>query len=128
MQFATDLVCWKCGTSLAVLPMPLSRLAECPKCRAYLHACRLCEFYDPRLPSQCHEERAEEVRDREGANFCDWFKPRPNAHRPPGEGKTPAAKAKLDDLFGGPAASAGKMDVARDKLSDLFAANKKSKK
>jgi len=125
MQFATDLVCWKCGTSLAVLPMPLSRLAECPKCRAYLHSCRLCQFYNPRLTSQCDEERAEEVRDKEGANFCDWFKPRPDAHRPRGEGKTQAAKAGLDDLFGSAQTSGGKVETARDKFSDLFTPDKK---
>lgn len=109
--------------------MPLSRLAECPKCRAYLHACRLCEFYDPRVTSQCHEERAEEVRDKEHANFCDWFKPRPNAHRPPVEGKTQAAKTQIDVLFGGDAGPSGsKTDAARDKLSDLFGGKDKSEK
>ena len=125
---AIALVCWKCGASVAELPLPLSRLAECPKCRAYLHACRMCQFFDPRLTGQCREERAEEVRDKEHANFCDWFKPRSNAHRPPGEGKTQAAKAKLDNLFGGAQASDGKADVARDKFSDLFTPNEKSRK
>jgi hypothetical protein len=128
MRFATDLVCWKCGTSVAELPLPLSRLAECPKCRAYQHVCRMCQLFDPRLTGQCQEDRAEEVRDKEHANFCDWFKPRPNAHRPLGEGKTQAAKAKLDNLFGGAQAADGKVDVARNKISDLFAPNEKSRK
>jgi hypothetical protein len=126
MRFATDLVCWKCGASLASLPLPLSRLAECPKCRAYQHCCRLCHFHNPRLTSQCDEERAEEVRDKEGANFCDWFRPRPDAHRPRGEEKTQAAKSRLDDLFGSTPASGGDTETARDKLSDLFDAGKKS--
>lgn len=128
MRFATDLVCWKCGASLAALPLPLSREAECPKCRAWLHCCRLCQFHNPRLTSQCDEERAEEVRDKEGANFCDWFRPRPGAHRPRGEEKTQAAKSRLDDLFGGTQASGGKAEAARDKLGDLFAPDKKSGK
>jgi len=128
MRFAKDLVCWKCGASLAELPLPLSRLAECPKCRAYLHACRLCEFYDPRVTSQCREERAEEVHDKEKANFCDWFNPRPDAHHPPGGEKIQAAKAKLDSLFGGDASGAGKTDVTRDKLEKLFGAGHDPKK
>lgn len=127
MRFATDFVCWKCGASLAELPLPLSRLAECPRCRAYLHSCRLCGFHNPRLTGQCDETRAEEVRDREGANFCDWFKPRPDAHRPPG-GKTQAAKARLDGLFGGPPAAEGEKDKAREKLDELFGSPGKSKK
>lgn len=97
---ATQLVCWKCGASLAALPLPLGREAVCPACRAWLHACRLCQFYDPRLSSKCREDRAEEVRDREGANFCDWFKPRPGAWRAPRSDKAASAKASLEALFG----------------------------
>jgi len=123
-----NLVCWKCGASLADQPLPLSRLAECPKCRAYLHACRLCEFFDPRVTSQCREERAEDVHDKEHANFCDWFKPRPDAHRPPAEGKNQAAKSKLDALFGGAAESRDGGDSARNRLDELFGSNDKSKK
>ena len=128
MRFATEFVCWKCGASLAELPLPLSRLAECPKCRAYLHSCRLCELYNPRLTSQCDEPRAEEVRDREGANFCDWFRPRRDAHCPPDGGKTQAAKAKLDDLFGGTPVSGASKERTRAGLDELFgSAGKKSK-
>ena len=92
---ATQLVCWKCGASLAALPLPLGREAVCPACRAWLHACRLCQFYDPRLSSKCREDRAEEVRDREGANFCDWFKPGGDRPASPKED----VRAKLDALF-----------------------------
>jgi hypothetical protein len=123
-----NLVCWKCGASVAELPLPLSRLAECPKCRAYLHACRMCRFYDPRITSQCQEDRAEEVRDKEHANFCDWFKPRPDAHRPPDAARTSAAKTKLDALFGDANVSDGESNTARDKLNDFFSAGDKSKK
>lgn len=101
MRDAGDHQCWKCGAPLAGVPLPLPRLAECPKCRAYLHACRQCRFYDPRLTSKCREERAEEVRDREGANFCDWFKPNPIPSRPAIGNKADTAKSKLDELFGG---------------------------
>lgn len=128
MRFATDLVCWKCGASLAALPLPLSREAECSKCRAYQHCCRLCQFYNKNVTSQCDEERAEEVRDKEGANFCDWYKPRPGAHRAPGAGKSQAAKDRLDDLFGGAPASHDKAEAAREKLGDLFTPGNKSGK
>jgi hypothetical protein len=65
------------------------------------------------------------VRDKEGANFCDWFKPRPDAHRPRGEEKTQAAKTRLADLFGGTQTSGDKTETARDKLGDLFGPDKK---
>ena len=74
---AHDLVCWKCGADLAALTLPLSRRDECPRCRAELHVCRLCVDYDEELAKHCREPTAEEVSDKTGANFCDFFKPRP---------------------------------------------------
>jgi hypothetical protein len=124
---SSALVCWKCGASLAALPLPLSRLAECPACRAWLHACRLCQFYEPRLAGRCREERAEEVRDKEGANFCDWFKPRTGAYRPPDDARTQAARAQLDGLFGG-AAVAESSGTVRDRLDSLFRVDGKPRK
>jgi hypothetical protein len=75
-------------------------LAVCTKCRAYLHVCRLCISYDPSLTRRCREQDAEEVADKERANFCAYFKPRPGAYRPGGDARTQAARAKLGDLFG----------------------------
>ena len=95
-----DLVCWKCGAALSDQPLPLSRLAVCSKCRAYLYACRLCVSYDPHLTRRCREQDAEEVTDKERANFCGYFNARPGAYRPGGEDKMQAARAKLGDLFG----------------------------
>jgi len=94
------LVCWKCGAALTDQPLPLSRLAVCTKCRAYLHACRLCVSYDPNLTRRCREQDAEEVADKERANFCAYFQAKPGAYRPGGEARTLAARAKLGDLFG----------------------------
>jgi hypothetical protein len=42
-----DLICWKCGASLAELTLPLSRTDFCRACRAEVHVCRMCRFYDP---------------------------------------------------------------------------------
>ena len=39
----TELRCHHCGTSLAALSLPFTRLDECPKCRAQLHVCKMCE-------------------------------------------------------------------------------------
>jgi len=97
---AHDLVCWKCGASLANLSLPLRRLDECPKCRAELHVCKLCIDYEPRLAKHCREPTAEEVRDKERANFCDHFKPRAGGFKPVDIAAADAARAELDRLFG----------------------------
>ena len=97
----TELVCWKCGASLKAVARPLSRRAECPACHADLHVCRLCQLYNPNISDRCNEPRAEHPRDTERANFCDYFKPKAGAFRAADSAKVQAAKARLDELFGG---------------------------
>jgi len=97
---AHDLVCWKCGSSLAALSLPLMRRDECPKCHAELHVCRMCVDYDTRVAKQCREPTAEEVNDKTHANFCGHFKPRPGAYVAPNTGEVDKARAALDKLFG----------------------------
>ena len=95
-----DLVCWKCGASLAHLSLPLSRRDECAKCRAELHVCRMCVDYDPRVATQCREPTAEEVSDKTHANFCDHFKPRAASWTAPDTAQVDQARAELEKLFG----------------------------
>src|SRR5688572_32980550 len=102
---AHDLVCWKCGASLAALTLPLRRLEECPACHAELHVCRMCVDYDIRVAKHCREPIAEEVREKTLANFCDFFKPRPSAYIPPNVAEATKARSELDTLFGGGADS-----------------------
>ena len=94
-----ELICWKCGAALAELSLPLRRLDECPKCRAELHVCKLCVEYDTRVAKHCREPTAEEVSDKEHANFCDHFKPRPKAWTPRDTAAATLARATLEDLF-----------------------------
>jgi hypothetical protein len=93
------LVCWKCGASLADLTLPLRRLEECRTCRAELHVCKLCEWYSVTVAKQCREPIAEEVKDKERANFCDYFKPRAGAYTQADSSAADRARAELDKLF-----------------------------
>lgn len=94
------LVCWKCGASLADLTLPLRRLEECRTCHAELHVCKLCEWYSVAVAKQCREPIAEEVKDKERANFCDYFKPRAGAYTKADLTAAERAKADLAKLFG----------------------------
>jgi hypothetical protein len=95
-----ELVCWNCGASLKALSLPLLRRDECPACRAELHVCRLCVDYAPTLAKQCREPTAEEVTDKQHANFCDFFKPRSAAYVAPDTSAAASAKSELERLFG----------------------------
>ena len=101
-----ELACWRCGASLAALTLPLRRRAECPACRAELHVCRMCTAWDARVPKKCREEGAEEVRGKETANFCDWFRPRPGAFDAAIATAEQRARGELAALFGGGAPAA----------------------
>jgi hypothetical protein len=94
------LVCWKCGASIVALTLPIARLDVCKACGAEQHVCKLCEFYDVGKAKHCQEPIAEEVRDKERANFCDYFKPRPHAFSNAPQTEAERARAQLDALFG----------------------------
>ena len=118
------LVCWKCGASLDALPHPLSRRAECPACRTDLHICRMCEFYDTRVSKNCREPIADEVKEKERANFCGYFRIRPNAYQVRDNTTSLATtRTQLDVLFGKPTPAPetrSEADVAREQLEKLF--------
>jgi len=92
--------CWKCGGSLADYSLPLRRLEECRACGAELHVCRMCEFYDTSKAKHCREPIAEEVKDKTQANFCDYFRPTPDAWRPGERSAADEARSQLETLFG----------------------------
>ena len=115
--------CWRCGSALDDVPVPFARIAECPHCRADLHVCKMCEFFDPGVRRGCREPVADEVTDRERANFCGYFTPVAGTGPPSGDGAAQAAKSDLDALFGlspGPAGSPRDADEARRRLDALF--------
>jgi len=121
---SSDLVCWKCGASLKDLSLPLQRLDECKQCHAELHVCKLCEWYSTAVAKHCRETIAEEVKDKERANFCDYFKPRAGAFSNPSTAAD-RAKADLDALFGANKTEANPQqpsaaDRARLELENLF--------
>ena len=127
---AEGYVCWKCGAALVDLPMPLARVAECAACRADLHVCRLCEFYDKQVAKACREPVAEEVQDKQRANFCGYFQIKAGAYQAGDDAAARRAQAQLDALFGGrPGGTAEESDKAdahseaedaRERLERLF--------
>jgi hypothetical protein len=95
-----DLNCWHCGKSLAGVPLPIGRREECPHCTASLHVCRQCTFYDTNSSKDCREPMADEVTEKEAANYCDYFRPR-GGHGGETETEAERSRARLEALFGG---------------------------
>jgi hypothetical protein len=93
--------CWKCAETIQLAAgSKVGKRDTCPKCDADLHACRNCRFYDPGKHNQCVETQAAWVRDKDAANYCDYFQPNPTLLA---RGERPTSKAedtkkKLDSL------------------------------
>ncbi len=116
--------CWKCGGLLTEVLLPLPRHEECPHCRAQLHVCRMCVFFDPAVAQQCREPVAGFVSDKQRANFCGYFQINPAAV-PASPDPAGGARGRLDALFGGESTAAaaetpGAEDAAREQLERLF--------
>ena len=86
----TEFMCKKCGKSIT--QASITRSSTCEFCGADLHSCINCKFYSPGSHYDCHETIDELVKDKDRANFCDYFSP---AKIEAGEGGT--AKSKSDD-------------------------------
>ena len=97
---AKGLVCWNCAEALKGLPRRITRFTRCPVCRVDLHVCRLCRHYDPKILGECRHDRADRVVDKEQANFCTYFRPRPDAHTKAADPKAESSRTALDALFG----------------------------
>jgi len=91
-------ICHTCKNELIVSRI-VGRRDACPRCGADLHCCLNCGFYERNASKQCREPVAEFVKNKEQANFCDYFS---MSERVFGEGTSAAnaqARKSLDDLF-----------------------------
>lgn len=61
----------------------------------------MCLHFDTTATRQCREDGADDVKEKDRPNFCDWLMPSENAFNPNSKSEADAAKAELDALFGG---------------------------
>ena len=116
--------CWRCGETLPDLLLPLPRQEECPHCRAQLHVCRMCVFFDAVAPQQCREPVADNVSDKQRANFCGYFQINPQAFTRATD-QNADARRELDTLFGGESSEVASEtgsggDASREALEQFF--------
>ncbi|MDH5326733.1 MAG: hypothetical protein OEZ68_10045 [Gammaproteobacteria bacterium] len=120
-HFTEMLVCWKCGAEIQGEPLPLARSAACKQCSADLLVCKMCLYYDTGKAKSCAEPIAEEVRDKERANFCDYFSLKSGAHNTTQQKQQQDARQQLEALFGNKGEPESKPPQnPRDALEALF--------
>lgn len=95
--------CHSCGVELPP-DVPIFRETECPNCSRPLKVCLNCTFYERGAQWDCRETIAEPVRDKERANFCDYFRlragPRGNGAGDAERRRAKRARTDFDKLFG----------------------------
>ena len=91
----------RCGACGAALPIATSTLEECPSCRAAIHACRNCSYFDTSRRFECMQPILERVTDKNARNDCDGFSLRVAVERDATpDGTRPSdVRRNFDNLF-----------------------------
>jgi len=91
----------RCGACGELLPIATASLAECPSCRAAIHACRQCAHFDASQRFQCTQPIPERIEDKTVKNDCGAFTLRVSIERNASpDGTRPAdIRRAFDNLF-----------------------------
>lgn len=71
-----EIQCFHCLKVISLAATDVGRREECSHCRSDVHVCKNCEFYDAQVYNECRETQADVCREKERANFCDFFRPK----------------------------------------------------
>jgi len=91
--------CYKCGATIEL--EKVSRRDECPKCGSDLRVCLNCAFYAESKANACVESQAEPVKEKDRANYCDFFRFKEKGTRAGGSGtkQEKSGKAEAEKLW-----------------------------
>ena len=65
--------CAFCGSKLEIVGNQVGRRDTCPSCERDVHSCRNCRHFDESVAKGCKEPFAEAPKNRDDANFCEYF-------------------------------------------------------
>lgn len=77
----------------------VSRRDACSVCGSDLRACLNCLFYDETKANKCREPQAEYVKEKDRANYCDYFRFREEGQKKTGKEE---AEKLWNNLFNKP--------------------------
>jgi hypothetical protein len=93
--------CSMCGSSIA---LEVGLETQCPKCKADLHTCKQCTFFDTSARFECTQPIPERVAPKNVRNECTFFAAKKSVERDtssqtPGKAKPQTAREAFDALF-----------------------------
>jgi predicted RNA-binding Zn-ribbon protein involved in translation (DUF1610 family) len=86
--------CYNCKNIIEI--EKVARRDECPKCGRDLHVCLNCRFYDEEKAYSCAEVRADPPREKDRANFCEYFEFREEEEKKEGRAQ---AERMWEEIF-----------------------------
>ena len=96
MAYGEKVKCAACG---AVVPANVSFESTCPKCKADLHTCRACIYFDPGSRFECRKPITARIVNKGGRNECELFAARTVIERETSSGKPTDARQAFANLF-----------------------------
>jgi len=96
MAFGESVKCAGCATKISA---SITVASSCPKCKAELHTCRQCNYFDPGARFECRKSIPERIMNKSGRNECDFFAPRTIVERETSSGPPTDARQAFAKLF-----------------------------
>lgn len=89
----------KCAACAAQAPPNINFDSTCPNCRADLHTCRQCTFFDPSARFECRKPITARIVNKNARNTCELFAPRTVVERETSSGAPADARQAFAKLF-----------------------------
>ena len=97
MAFGESVKCSSCGAKVATA---ISGDSSCPNCKAELHTCRQCTYFDPSARFECSSKSiTARIVNKNARNTCELFAPRTVIERQTSSGAPTDARAAFAKLF-----------------------------
>ena len=96
MAFGETIKCAACG---AKVPSNITSDSSCTNCRAELHTCRQCNFFDPAARFECSKTVPKRIVNKNARNTCELFAPRAVVERQTTSGAPADARQAFAKLF-----------------------------
>jgi hypothetical protein len=96
MAFGETVKCAACG---AKAPPTITFESTCTNCRAELHTCRQCTYFDPSARFECSKPITAKIVNKNARNTCELFTPRTVVERETSSGPPTDARQAFAKLF-----------------------------
>jgi hypothetical protein len=89
----------RCASCAAIVPAEIDFASKCPRCKADLHACKQCSYFDTSSRFECTQPVSARIPKKEVNNQCSFYAPRTTVERETSSTKPMDARQAFENLF-----------------------------